>query len=103
MADQEKWFDPKVHSGWKKNMDLVERRTKAFTAHGKNLLETARALLALSNVTQDQPTAKIAARDSRFFFLMNRRMKQAQQQGQREVRRVEKQVRQMKVRLSRGR
>lgn len=103
MADQEKWFDPKVHSGWKKNLPLVERRTKAFTAHGKNLLATARALLALSNVQQDAPTARIAGRDSRFFFRMNRRMKEAQKQGQREVRRVEKQVRQMKVRLSRGR
>lgn len=102
-VDDSKWYHPKLHMGWKKTMPLLERRTKAYEAHGQNLLETGRALLALANVTEDVPTARIAKRDSTFFFTMNRRMKQAQQQGQKEVRQVERQVRRMKVRLTRGR
>ncbi len=102
MADGEKWFHPKIHMGWQKGMDLVERRTTAFKAHGKDLLETARALLALSNVTQDAPTARIAGQDARFFFTMNRRMKEAQKEGRREQQRVQRQIKQMRVRLTRG-
>ena len=101
MPDEEKWYHPKIHMNWRKTMPLVERRTNAFKAHGKDLLETARALLALSNVTQDAPTARVAGQDSRFFFTMNRRMNQAKKQGEQEVRRVERQVRRMKARLTR--
>jgi hypothetical protein len=100
--DGDKWFRPKIHMGWKKNMPLEERRKLAYQAHGKNLLETARALLALSNVQQDAPTARQAGQDARFFFAMNHRMKEAQKQGRREQKKVERQIRQMRVRLTRA-
>ena len=67
----EKWFNPKVHSGWEKNMPLTERRRKTLKAHKGSLLSSARAMQALANVTRDPATRKAAQVDANYFFKKN--------------------------------
>ncbi len=63
-----KWFSPKVHMDWGKDMTLRKRRRNALKSHKGDLLATGRALVALANVTQDRET-KIAARKDALHFL----------------------------------
>jgi hypothetical protein len=64
----EKFYHPKVHSGWHKNDSATTRRRKALHAHKGSKLATGRALQALANVTKDKVTAEKAALDARYFF-----------------------------------
>ena len=67
-----KWYNPKVHTGWDKHMTPRGRRIKSLKAHGRNLLATARSLLALSNVNSgkkgDRQTYLKAKADAKYFF-----------------------------------
>jgi len=62
-----KWYNPRVHSGWDKDMTTIGRRRKAIIAH-KTYLAAGRSLQALSNVTRDPKTKRLSALDARYFF-----------------------------------
>lgn len=63
-----KWYKPKIHSGWSKDLTPMGRRRKAIIAHKGNYLSAARSLGALANVTKDKPTASKARADSKYFY-----------------------------------
>ncbi len=62
-----KWYKPKVHSGWSKDLTPRGRRRKSIIAH-KNYLSAARSLQALSSVTTDKKTKRLAKQDANYFF-----------------------------------
>ena len=53
---------------WHKDDPAQVRRTNALKAHKGDELATARALQALSNVTTDTKTSKLAKEDVDYFF-----------------------------------
>jgi len=71
----ERWYHPKVETGWEKDMPAEERRKLMLDAHGGDYLAAARALQALANVTQDRTTRARAAADARYFYLEYRKYK----------------------------
>jgi hypothetical protein len=72
-----KWYKPKVHSGWSKDLTPRGRRVKALKAHGKSYLATARSLMALSNVNSgkkgDKATMVRARADAKYFYRMHKK------------------------------
>ncbi len=68
MKKAAKWYKPKVHSGWDKNMTTLGRRRKSIIAHKGNYLSAARSLGALANVTKDKSTAVKARADAKYFY-----------------------------------
>ena len=66
-----KWYKPKIHSGWDKNMTTLGRRRKALAAH-KSYLSTAKSLQALANVNSgkkgDHATYVKASADAKYFY-----------------------------------
>lgn len=60
--------------GWSKKDSAMVRRRKALGSRPKNWtlnhkrLSTGRALIALSNVTRDAPTKRLARQDAKYFF-----------------------------------
>ncbi len=64
----EKWYKPKVHTGWEKGQPLEKRRAKVLKAHKGDELAAARAMQALANVTQDNETKQEAAKDADYFY-----------------------------------
>lgn len=70
-----RWYRPRVKMNWSKSMPQEERRENALDAHGSDLLATARALLALSNVTQDRETKVEARKDADYFFAQHEKEK----------------------------
>ena len=72
--NKEKWFEPEVKdTGWDKDDDPGRRRYLMLKAHGGDNLSSARAMQALSNVTNDKKTRIEAARDARYFFHAHQR------------------------------
>ena len=69
-----KWFNPKKHSGWKKTQKPTTRRLKLLAATDKRspikkrYLSAGRKALALSNVTKDKTTERLAKADAKYFF-----------------------------------
>lgn len=76
-----KWFKKAVRKkppyslgGWKKTQSASTRRKKALSSRPKGwslrnrYLSAGRALIALSNVTKDKPTKRIARVDAKYFF-----------------------------------
>jgi len=63
-----KWFHPRIHTGWSKDMTTIGRRRKAIVAHKGNYLAAGRSLQALSNTTTDAKTKRLSALDARYFF-----------------------------------
>ena len=76
-----KWFQeavakkpPYTLGGWSKDLAPVTRRRYALESRPKNwtlkhrYISCARALQALSNVTRDATTKRIAALDARYFY-----------------------------------
>ena len=70
-----RWYKPTTEMGWRKDMSAEERRELALDAHGGDLLSTARALLALSNVSTDDETKRLARSDADYFFREYRKAK----------------------------
>ena len=64
----DKFFHPKVHTGWSKKLKPETRRAKVLKAHKGDVLASARGLQSLSNVTKDKVTAQKAGVDARYFF-----------------------------------
>jgi hypothetical protein len=71
----DKFYNPKVHTGWHKSQSLAYRRNLVLKAHGRDLLSSARAMQALANVTQDKQTAIAARADAQYFFREHKRKK----------------------------
>lgn len=82
-AKDGKWFKEAVEAsapftlgGWKKDLPAGQRRSYALHSRGTNkkldnhkrYISAGRALQALSNVTQDMDTKKIAKQDAEYFF-----------------------------------
>jgi len=71
----QQFFDPQVHMGWHKGDKPTTRRRRALIAHGGDYLATARALIALHNVTVDPGTKRAAGADARYFFAKHNKRK----------------------------
>ncbi|MDD4985928.1 MAG: hypothetical protein PHQ43_09075 [Dehalococcoidales bacterium] len=67
---EDRFFHPKVHTGWEADMPAKKRRGLMLKAHGGNALSTARALQALHNVSfRTAPAAAAKAQaDAKFFY-----------------------------------
>lgn len=65
-----KWFKPEKETGWRKEDTQSQRRRIALASHKGKLLPTARSLMALSNVTQDKETARLARADANYFYAL---------------------------------
>jgi len=81
MVAKEKWYKkaviekpPYTLGGWKKTQSRATRRRLALASRPKNWtarhrrLSAGRALLALANVTKDNPTKEVAKADATYFF-----------------------------------
>lgn len=71
---EKQWFRPSVHTGWEKDQPESERRTNVLNAHKGNELSAARSMQALSNVTTDKETRRLAREDAKYFFRIHREM-----------------------------
>jgi len=69
-----RWYSPSVHTGWKAILPMAERRRLVLLAHKSNLLASARAMQALSNVLQktNPDASRKAKSDADYFFKLNR-------------------------------
>jgi len=70
-SSSSKWYktaeSKSKHTGWKKSYAAKKRRALALKGHKSNL-SSGRALQALANVTQDEPTRKAAQADAKYFY-----------------------------------
>jgi hypothetical protein len=71
--ESQKWYEHGAEMDWHKEMPESTRRSNALSAHGGDELATARALQALSNVTTDAETKKLAKADAEYFFAKHAR------------------------------
>jgi len=71
--ESEQWFEPGVHTGWKKEQSEPIRRGKVLKAHKGNVLSSARSMQALANVSTDRDTAKKASEDADYFYGLHQR------------------------------
>jgi len=71
----ERWYNPKVHTGWNKNSPASARRKSMLHAHKGDKLASGRALTALANVTTDKKTKLLARSDSKYFYDLHRKEK----------------------------
>lgn len=69
----ERWFSPGRKLGWEKTDSQKTRRSTALKSRRGNELRTGRALLALSNVTQDAETKRKARADALYFFKVHKK------------------------------
>jgi len=83
--EQEQWFEPGVETGWEKDQPESERRAKVLSAHKGDELASARAMQALSNVTTDRETKRLARADALHFYQLHQR-KQRRISGKRTLR-----------------
>jgi len=63
-----KWYTHKATTGWKKTYPKAKRRALALEAHEGDRLATARGLMALANITEDEETKVKAGVDARYFY-----------------------------------
>ena len=68
-----KWFKPKEHTGWNKDMSSAKRRALLlkFTDKSKSMkqryLTAFKKINALANVTRDRKTKTEARKDAEYF------------------------------------
>jgi hypothetical protein len=72
--ESDKFFEPKRHTGWEKNMAAATRRSKLLNAtddkksmHDR-YVEAGRLIQELANVTTDEETKARAKGDAEYFF-----------------------------------
>ena len=70
---EERWIEPGIKMGWRKDDPMAKRRNKSLRAHGGDALATGRALQALANVTTDKRTAQLAKADADYFFKLHKK------------------------------
>lgn len=73
--EEEKWYEPGVETGWKKDMPKTERRDMVLKAHKGDELASAKAMQALANVTTDRETQSAARGDALYFYSQHNAMK----------------------------
>ena len=54
------WFDPRIHTGWEKDMGERKRRKLVLKASKGDKLANGRGMIALANVTTDKETKQKA-------------------------------------------
>jgi len=69
----ERWYNPKVLTGWLKSQKASLRRSKMLHAHKGNKLAAARACQALANVSVDRTTKRLARADALYFYDLNKK------------------------------
>lgn len=69
--DTTKWFKPGRRTGWSKDNSQTRRRRAILASRRGNYLKAARALMALSNVSQDKETSRKSRADSLYFYKMH--------------------------------
>jgi hypothetical protein len=71
--EEERFFDPQVHTGWKADMPAGKRRNLVRRAHKGDILASARAMQALANVQHriNPDVARKAKADADYFFRLN--------------------------------
>ena len=70
-----KFFEPGKSLGWSKLDSQTKRRKAALTSRHGNALKAARALQMLSNVTQDNETARKSQADAKYFYRLHAKKK----------------------------
>ncbi len=65
---REKWFAPRVTTGWSKDLPQAKRIRLVVKAHKGDLLASARSLRALANVSTDRETKQKASADATILF-----------------------------------
>ena len=73
--ERERWYAPTTKMNWRKTDPATTRKRNALKAHGGDKLATARALQALSNVSIDGTTKRLAKQDANYFFDLHRKEK----------------------------
>ncbi len=68
MTKKAKWFKTGRPLNWSKDDGQAHRRRNALNSRHGSLLKTARALMALSNVTRDSETKQKAKSDALYFY-----------------------------------
>jgi len=71
----ERWYNPKVHTGWEETQPQAERVARLIDAHGGDLLAAGRSARALANVTTDAETRRKAASDAKLLFDRHNRLR----------------------------
>lgn len=66
----QRFFHPKVETGWKADMPMDKRRRLMLRAHGGDYLASGRAMTALANVQKriNPEVAKKAHADAEYFY-----------------------------------
>lgn len=64
----QRWYHPKVRTGWHKGDPLAVRRRRVLRAHHGDVLASARAMDSLAKVTTDRATKRAARADAKYFF-----------------------------------
>lgn len=73
--EEDRWYEPSMETGWNKDLPEDTRRALMLKAHGGDYLASARALMALRNVTTDLPTKIAAQKDADYFYKIHNRRK----------------------------
>ena len=74
-VESDKWYNPRVVTGWKKGDSINIRRNRVIDAYGGDYLAAARSMQALANVTTDSVTRREARRDAKYFYRINNERK----------------------------
>ena len=77
VKSKNKWFEPGKTLNWTKDTGQAKRRIAALASRKGNHLQAARALLSLSNVTQDDETRRKSRSDALYFFRQHNKYKKA--------------------------
>ncbi len=67
-----RWYHAGKKLGWSKDDSQATRRRNALASRRGNSLKTARALMALANVTRDKETARKARSDALHFYAVHK-------------------------------
>lgn len=74
MIRKKLWFNPKTHTFWRKTQTVSIRRKKLLESTDKRkslhdrYVAAGRKIQALSNVTKDVTTKRLAKQDAMYFF-----------------------------------
>jgi hypothetical protein len=70
-----RFFHPKVHTGWHKDMPMRKRRALVLKKHKNNALAAGRSMQALANITTDKQTRIKSTQDAKYFYRLNKKRK----------------------------
>jgi len=70
-----RWYAAGAKTGWRKEDSSEKRRRTVLRSRRGNVLAAARSLQALSNVTKDPTTKRLARSDALYFFGKYKRKK----------------------------